>query len=521
VESLIGALLLMVLSVTLGFLYWKKRISNKVLEVLDKMGSVLAFVGSVVLLLIHFAFISNPQAAPPTPTTTITTVMVSATSAPSSTSAPAGSTANNNTSSVIVQAPVQGPVNNTVNNYTGSTATPKPTSTITPTPTSTPMVMYVGQVFHYADKIPGGLCGYGKLHSLVKDGVGLLHIYLNHDQDPETIYESISKDGGKTWNKPVPILTLVPPGNFQGLSCSVAEDHNGGIQLVADLTGADVAYTRFENGSWREPKHRGRGLPDLGAWSADLAVGPTDNVLITWSSQRIWDTFFDGQNWSSEAELSPGGWHPDVFIDQANHVHIVFNTGNLIGSFNDQSSVNTYYIYSEDWIHWREESIVNPLNNHWHGAAAIVVDPKGHRHVTYIEQASLEGDLYYVESDDGQSWSDPKKLNMTPGVQTGTDGNESASMTMDPWGNVYVVWKGLDDTKPNAVYHIYVRMLDINRNVWSDPFDLGTACASVGCHPTVAYQYLDSPSNQFNLDVAWTDVGGIRFARVLFQTRQP
>ena len=406
-----------------------------------------------------------------------------------------------------------------------STPSPLPTPSLTPSVTPTPISipMSYSNIKVIGTGLKGQICGYSKIHSIVRDLNGNLHVYFVTGDEPTTIFESISKDSGETWSSAEAVAGFVVEGKIIGLSCAAALDSVGNIHLFFDLSASDIGYTMWSPISgWNQPVIRGQGLPDVGNFAVNVATGPENQVHAVWSSRKLWYTFFDGNGWSPELEVAPGGWHPDIFVDNNDVRHVVYNGANFIPdkSGNGSSPVTVYYTYSPDGEHWSREKTVPPDDGIWKGDATIKVDNRGRRHITYIEWAQLEGDIYYTYSDDGEAWSQPLKLNADPGVVTGTVGSESAAMLVDPNDNLYVIWQALPvGNIPGN--RLVMRWLNKSKQQWSDPVDIAKIAGGIGDQPSMPYQvYGWKDRNNFVLDVVWTSAGEIYYGRISFKAAQ-
>jgi hypothetical protein len=425
---------------------------------------------------------------------------------------------------------VGGSVNGPIVQGSGNTVIINPTSeipTLSATPTATPMPISLPMVFEKMKVVDTGLtgqiCGYSKVHSIVRDLNGNLHVFYDTASDPTTVFESTSNDNGATWSSGNSVAGFVVNGKIVGFSCAAALDSLGNISLFFDLSASDIGYTVWSPVSgWKESVIRGQGLPDVGNFAVNIATGPGSQVHAVWSSKKLWYTFFDGKGWSPELEVAPGGWHPDIFVDNNDVRHVVYNGANFIPdkSGNGSSPVTVYYTYSADGIHWSDEKTVPPDDGIWKGDSTIKVDSTGRRHITYIEWAPLEGDLYYTYSDDGQAWSQPFKLNVDPGVITGTVGSESAAMLLDPNDNLYVVWQAVVPGDPHA-NRLILRWLNKSTQKWSDPTEIAKVYSGIGDQPSMPYQvYGWKDRNSFILDIAWTSAGKIYYGQVSFHAAQ-
>jgi hypothetical protein len=397
-------------------------------------------------------------------------------------------------------------------------ATPLPIPSVTPTPISIPMSFLNKKVIDTG--IKGQICGYSKVHSIVRDLKGNLHVFFVTSGEPTTVFESISTDDGERWSSANDIAGFVVNGKSLGLTCAAALDPIGNIHLFFDLTASDIGYTSWSPDlGWTHPVIRGQGLPDVGNFAVNLATGPNTQVHAVWSSKKLWYTFFDGKGWSPELEVAPGGWHPDIFVDNNDVRHVVYNDAGFIPdkSGDGSSFVTVNYTSSSDGTHWSDPKIVPPDDGKWKGDAAIKVDSTGRRHITYIEWAQLEGDLYYTYSDDGQAWSQPEKINIDPGVISGSDGNESAAMLLDPNDNLYVIWQAVvpsDWTKNRLM----LRWLNKKTQQWSDPIEITGISGGIGDQPSAPYQvYGWTDANHFTLDLVWTSAGEIYYGQINFK----
>ena len=423
-----------------------------------------------------------------------------------------------------VNAPViQGDGNTVIINPTEApTLLPVATASPVPSPTavSIPMVLSSQKVIDTG--IKGGICGYSKQHSIVRDLNGDLHIFYVTASDPATVFEAVSKDGGETWSSGNFVGGFVVNGRISGFSCSAALDPTGIIHEFFNVSASDIGYTNWSKKSgWKNAMIRGQGLPDVGNYAVNVAAGPGNQVHAVWSSKKLWYTFFDGNGWSRELQVAPGGWHPDIFVDANNVRHVVFNGANLIPdkSGDGSSPVTVYYTYSADGIHWSDEKTVPPDDGIWKGASAIKVDSTGRRHITYLEWAKLEGDLYYTYSDDGEAWSQPIKLNLDPGVITGTAGGESAAMLLDSNDNLYIAWQAVAPGEKGA--KLFLRWLNKSTQKWSEPLEIAKVAGGIGDQPSMPYQvYGWKDRNSFTLDIVWNSAGEIYYGQFNFAGRR-
>lgn len=404
-----------------------------------------------------------------------------------------------------------------------SDVTITPALTITPEPTKTPIppILKLAETIVNNTGIAGYTCGYGKRHSIVRDENNGLHLFYRPIEDENALIEAVSLDGGKTWEDVYGVGIDAPTG-IGGVGCSAALGKSNTIHAVFGLAASDAFYMQKPaNGNWTEPLVRGQGDPDVGVFSPELATSLDGSVHLVWSSKRLWYSFFNGKSWVHETIASPGGWHPDLSVDNNGIRHLIFNDAGFLptptAGENTPSTVEVRYTFSKDGITWSNPIVVNTSDDLWTGDATINVDVNGRRHVTFIRDADLEGDLYYTYSDDGDAWTRPLKLNDNSSVPTGITGNESAATLLDPFGNFYTVWQGIGT---DGEWYIYLRWLSVPEHKWSEPIVIAHIesgkSLGLGSNPSLPHVTLIQSDNEILLDAVWTQSDGIYYAMVRF-----
>lgn len=72
----------------------------------------------------------------------------------------------------------------------------------------------------------------------------------------------------------------------------------------------------------------------------------------------------------------------------------------------------------------------------------VAVDQKGTVHLVYFKGDPSQGDLFYARSNDGESFSDPIRVNSVPGTAVAIGNIRGPRIAVGRRGNVYVVWNG-------------------------------------------------------------------------------
>ncbi len=70
------------------------------------------------------------------------------------------------------------------------------------------------------------------------------------------------------------------------------------------------------------------------------------------------------------------------------------------------------------------------------------VDQAGTIHLVYFKGDPAAGDLFYVRSRDGSTFSDPIRVNSVPGTAVAIGNIRGARIAVGRWENVYVAWNG-------------------------------------------------------------------------------
>lgn len=196
---------------------------------------------------------------------------------------------------------------------------------------------------------------------------GTLHIVTTYSLEPysfeRTIYYLARRPGNLAWDAPQSL------GEFQegaiiypGRSCLLSAAADGGVGLVYRLRKED---------NWVAPVFRYR--PPGGEWGPIEWLPPDHELALA---------------------MGPGG-AAHVLVGDTYHGQI--------------EEYQLRYYYREPSGAWRTPVPITPFST-GDAYAAILVSPDNTRHVLWTAMYSPDGNLKYVNSRDGQNWSQPQAL---------------------------------------------------------------------------------------------------------------
>lgn len=79
-----------------------------------------------------------------------------------------------------------------------------------------------------------------------------------------------------------------------------------------------------------------------------------------------------------------------------------------------------------------------------------VVDPSGTLHLIFFQGDPAHGDIYYVRSRDGTTFSSPLRVNSQPGSAVGAGTVRGPQLSVEPSGRPHVCWMGSRQALPRA-----------------------------------------------------------------------
>jgi len=122
-------------------------------------------------------------------------------------------------------------------------------------------------------------------------------------------------------------------------------------------------------------------------------------------------------------------------------------------SENKSSPRGIYYASSADGIAWGASLRIDDGSaNAWFPQVAVEkesVPTRGRAYVAYQTGTGQAADVWFVASDDGITWSTPRRLDSAPANNASTSPAIAASM-----GRVYAAWL---DARDQSVWHVYFR----------------------------------------------------------------
>lgn len=205
--------------------------------------------------------------------------------------------------------------------------------------------------------------------------------------------------------------------------------------------------------SWTEPIIISSSF--AGSWFPDVAVDAAGNVHVVWCEstpmghgrvkEQVYYSGWDGQEWSAPNDIVPPSWdiiRNAIAADGTGRLHLLFG-GSVI------NPLTTYYTGAPlgsagSAASWTPPHILTESGSYM---SDIAVDSQGTIHAIYDQKILLLGcnprteictafaDVFYRRSTDGgRGWSYPKNLSRSP------TGSSRAQMEIDSQDNVYVVW---------------------------------------------------------------------------------
>src|SRR5712692_1965417 len=106
------------------------------------------------------------------------------------------------------------------------------------------------------------------------------------------------------------------------------------------------------------------------------------------------------------------------------------------------------------------------------------VDQRGTAHLVYFRGEPAHGNAFYMSLRDGATFSQPIRVNSTPGTVIATGTVRGAQVAVGRNGRVHVAWNGSRSTAPGATPMFYTRLNDAGaafepqRNVMHDAYDI-------------------------------------------------
>lgn len=402
-----------------------------------------------------------------------------------------------------------------------------PTWTPTHTPTATPgpsPTLIPGQV------TPGFLAGAGKQHALARSADGRLHLIYSNSTDQQ-LYHIWSDNNGTSWQPASPLLIANSPLVEAVLALGT---DNTLHTIYGPWDGQQVSYKRYNGSIWGTATPIGDG-----AYGRNMVIDRQGHIHVVWSNNDTWYTYFDGTGWSSPRQIAFGAWHPTIAIGPDDSLHVAYNDNDYCCN---HDGVEVRYIFSLDGgNNWSLPENVSQ-DGIWSGGASMAVTPNGNVHLTYIAQSPIaEGSLYYRERQSGQ-WSSAEIIsNGNAGVTTGTTGGESAAMTVDTEGTLFVVFRCRNGAGRADIclrirdWQGWLSVMDFTNNIGVDSKNpaviYGTIPEGQGLDSAwntngqVIYHYL--PRNQWSVRPTYTPTPtstptpGVYYARVIDESGQP
>lgn len=247
-------------------------------------------------------------------------------------------------------------------------------------------------------------------------------------------------------------------------------------ELLSVLLGVSGRVSA-QRGGWSEPVMLSTNT--VSSWWSDVAVDGYGRPYVVWNSGRLMDdeldllmySAWDGQKWSEAKDIvltAKGGWtvRPAIAVDKNSTLHVTYRGYTMI-------------YYTQSPAHSAENAASWTIHRRLSGSLAayysdIAIDSKGHIHVVWNEQVTLEdntvcpncSDIFYRRSTDGgKTWSVPKNLSKSD------FGSVKPQIEIDHHNGIHVVWEEGEDWYAHQGYPVasaYVHSLD-GGSTWSEP----------------------------------------------------
>ncbi len=250
-----------------------------------------------------------------------------------------------------------------------------------------------------------------------------------------------------------------------------------GLALLGVLLGVSGPVSA-QRGSWSKPVMISTNTAS--SWWQDVAVDDYGRAYVVWNSgssvesddsDLLMYSMWDGQIWSEARDIvftARGGWtiRPAIAVSKDNTLHVTYRGYTMI-------------YYTQSPASGAENAASWTIHHRISGSSAayysdIAVDSKGHIHVVWSEQVTLEdntvcpncSDIFYRYSTDrGKTWSAPRNL------AESDFGSVKPQIRIDRHDGIHVVWEEGEDWYAHEGYPVasaYVHSLD-GGSTWSEP----------------------------------------------------
>ncbi len=284
----------------------------------------------------------------------------------------------------------------------------------------------------------------------------------------------VRAQGAADWSAPA----LLYAGAANSFQSALVADQYGAAHLVFTLADDEATYyySRWDGTGWTTPLDVLVGTHPWGVGVPSLVAAADGRLHLFWATDYVMHSWA----WADAAGSARAWSAPEAIVypdrsasgpvcarqDLSGTLHLVYALG----------TGDVYYTrFDGDGLKWSEPSRVSQVTPDRTAAGPrLDIGPDGRVHVVWAEYPWEEGpsrlgEVYYAHSDDGVSWSTPRRL----GELANSGGNVLAAGD----GTVYLAWQaGIASRTPGRFLQ---RSTDGGEN-WEVPLNFSTTVGQSG-----------------------------------------
>ncbi len=320
----------------------------------------------------------------------------------------------------------------------------------------------------------------------VRDSQSWIHTvfsyrWANPYGDSAEIYYVYSTDNGLTWSE---MMNVSQTDSAVSIEPTLAIDSQDNLHCIwkqydSDSLSYDLYYSIYDGTSWSKQQNitQQYAVPNVAHYPS-MVIDSQDRLHVVYDAPfgyyNVFYISYDGVSWSEPLNLSNVPWDaafPCITIDYDDNLHVVWR----------ERHSNDPIMYSHyDGVFWTEPEAIASIPGGQSTAPCIVVNSQGYPRVIWHC-----GNVYYTAFN-GVTWSKPLNLSNT------VESSAYASMAVDSWDNLYVVW-----SEKTAVMNREIYYRTYNGSTWSDIINLSQDSVYSGCPK------LGNPITADCLDLVW------------------
>lgn len=341
--------------------------------------------------------------------------------------------------------------------------------------------------------------GYSRDPDIAADSMGNVNVVWMQEIGTSGDYEIFytrSEDMGLSWSPSSNISN-----NVTLRICNyphVAVDRDDVIKVIWDYHSSIIDWDIYFRGSsdgvsWT-PMANASNTPGVASWSSALAIDDSNDISVVWT-ENMEEIYFSrstdfGSSWSTAINVS-NTTHlsrtADVAVDSGNYIYVVWN--DCIEKDTPTWEYDIFFTRStNNGVTWSPG--LNISNSKVASFPKIATDSNGNIYVVYDDDIFSVPTLKFIFSTDhGVTWSQPQNLTSSPNQ------SRRADIVVDAADNINIVFKNLS----NGIWNIHFRRsIDLGIN-WENPINLSNN-TSTSDHP---YSPAISVDGFGNVYVVW------------------